>query len=150
MPAGTAPRAGRGWDGLIVVCAVAADDGIRMSDWHLARHLSKLAPVLYVDPPSFRHPAARGPGGRGAGGQEGPGLARLVPLVPPFPSRRAVAATTAALIRRDLRWATARLGGQVGAVLSGWPQFPVFGACGEPVRGYWAKDDFAAGAACSG
>ena len=69
MPAGTAPRAGRGWDGLIVVCAVAAYDGIRMSDWHLARHLSKLAPVLYVDPPSFRHPAARGPrrAGRGCG-----------------------------------------------------------------------------------
>ena len=133
-------------DGLIVVCAVAAYDGIRMSDWHLAQHLSKLAPVLYVDPPSFRRPAARGP--RRAGRrlrQEGPGLARLVPLVPPFPSRRAVAATTAALIRRDLRWATARLGGQVSAVLSGWPQFPVFGACGEPVRGYWAKDDFVLG-----
>ena len=151
MPAGTAPRAGRGWDGLIVVCAVAAYDGIRMSDWHLARHLSELAPVLYVDPPSFRHPAARGP--RRAGRrlrQEGPGLARLIPLAPPFPSRRAVVGTTAALIRRDLRWAAARLGGQVSAVLSGWPQFPVFGACGEPVRGYWAKDDFAAGAALFG
>ena len=82
--------------------------------------------------------------------QEGPGLARLVPLAPPFPARRAVVATTAALVRRDLRWATARLGGQVSAVLSGWPQFPVFGACGEPVRAYWAKDDFVAGAALFG
>jgi hypothetical protein len=44
MPAGPALRAGRGWDGLIVVCAVAAYDGIWMSDWHLARHLSELAP----------------------------------------------------------------------------------------------------------
>jgi hypothetical protein len=50
----------------LVVCAVAAYDGIRMSDWHLARHLSELAPVLYVDPPSFRHPAARVSGGRPA------------------------------------------------------------------------------------
>ena len=151
MPAGTALRAGGNWDGLIVLCAVAPYDGIRMSDWHLAQHLSKLAPVLYVDPPSFRHPAARGP--RRAGlrlRQEGPGLARLVPMVPPFPTRTAVAGTTAALIRRDLRWATARLGGQVSAVLSGWPQFPVFGACGERVRGYWAKDDFVAGAALFG
>ena len=104
MPAGTVLRGGWGWDGLIVVCAVAAYDGIRMSDWHLARHLSELAPVLYVDPPSFRHPAVRGP--RRAGlrlRQEAPGLARLIPAAPPLPSRRAVAATTAALIRRDLR-----------------------------------------------
>ena len=151
MPARTALRAGQSWDGLIVLCAVAAYDGIRMSDWHLAQHLSKLAPVLYVDPPSFRHPAARGP--RRAGlrlRQEGPGLARLIPMAPPFPTRPAMAGTTAALIRRDLRWATARLGGQVSAVLSGWPQFPVFGACGERVRGYWAKDDFVAGAALFG
>lgn len=86
MPAGTVLRGGRGWDRLIVVCAVAAYDGIRMSDWHRAQHLSKLAPVLYVDPPSFRHPAARGP--RRAGlrlRQEGPGLARLILLVPSFP-----------------------------------------------------------------
>jgi teichuronic acid biosynthesis glycosyltransferase TuaH len=151
MPVGPALRAGRGWDGLIVVCAVAAYDGIRMSDWHLVQHLSKLAPVLYVDPPSFRHPAVRGP--RRAGlrlRQEGPGLARLVPVAPPFPARPAVAGTTAALIRRDLRWATARLGGQVSAVLSSWPQFPVSGACGERVRAYWAKDDFVAGAALFG
>ena len=151
MPAGTALRAGGSWDGLIVLCAVAAYDGIRMSDWHLAQHLSKLAPVLYVDPPSFRHPAAWGP--RRAGRrlrQEGPGLARLIPMVPPFPARPAVAGTTAALIRRDLHWATAQLGGQVSAVLSGWPQFPVPGACGERVRGYWAKDDFVAGAALFG
>jgi teichuronic acid biosynthesis glycosyltransferase TuaH len=150
MPARTAPRARRGRDGLIVVCAVASYDGIRMSDWHLAQHLSKLAPVLYVDPPSFRHPAARGPRRTDRLRQEGPGLARLVPMVPPFPARPAVAGTTAALIRRDLRWATARLGGQVSAVLSGWPQFPVFGACGERVRAYWAKDDFVAGAALFG
>ena len=148
MPAGTAPRGGPGWDGLIVVCAVASYDGVRMSDWHLAQHLSKLAPVLYVDPPSFRRPATRGPRRVGLRlRQEGPGLARLIPAAPPFPARRAVAGATAALLRRDLRWATARLGGQVSAVLSGWPQFPVFGACGEPVRAYWAKDDFVAGAA---
>jgi teichuronic acid biosynthesis glycosyltransferase TuaH len=151
MPAWAGSGGGRGWDGLIVVCAVAAYDGVRMSDWHVARHLAELAPVLYVDPPSFRHPAARGP--RRAGRRlrhEGPGLARLIPAVPPFPGRRAVAGTTAALIRRDLRWATARLGGQVSAVLSSWPQFPVFGACGEQVAAYWAKDDFVAGAALFG
>jgi hypothetical protein len=64
-----------------VVCAVAAYDGIRMSDWHLAQHLSKLAPVLYADPPSFRRRLR----------QEGPDLARLAPVVPPFPARPAEA-----------------------------------------------------------
>ncbi len=67
MPAGTALRAGRNWDGLIVLCAVAPYDGIRMSDWHLAQHLSKLAPVPYVDPPSFRHPPRVARGGRACG-----------------------------------------------------------------------------------
>ena len=150
MPARTAPPGGRGWDGLIVLCAVTAYDGTRMSDWHLAQHLSKLAPVLYVDPPSSRRSAGNL---RRAGlrlREESPGLARLVPVVPPFPSRPAVVGMTAALIRRDLRWATARLGGRVGAVISSWPQFPVFGACGERVRAYWAKDDFVGGAALFG
>jgi teichuronic acid biosynthesis glycosyltransferase TuaH len=151
MPARTPPRAGRGWDGLIVVCAVAAYDGIRMSDWHLAQHLSELAPVLYVDPPSFPRPAARGPRpARPRLRHERPGLARLIPLAPPYPARPAMAGTTTALLRRDLRRATARLGGHVTAVLSGWPQFPVLGACGEQLRAYWAKDDFVAGAALLG
>ena len=57
---------------------------------------------------------------------------------------------TSALTRRQLRRATARLGGQVRAVLSGWPQYPVFGSCGEQVRAYWAQDDFVGGAALLG
>ena len=79
------------WDGLIVVCAVAAYDGIRMSDWHLAQHLSKLAPVLYVDPPSFRRPARAGPAAGGpaaAAGGPGPGPARPPGAAVPGPPRR--------------------------------------------------------------
>jgi teichuronic acid biosynthesis glycosyltransferase TuaH len=57
---------------------------------------------------------------------------------------------TIILTRRHLRRATARLGGQVRAVLSGWPQYPVFGSCGEQVRAYWAQDDFVGGAALLG
>ena len=48
------PAEPRDWDGLVVLCAANGYDGIRMSDWHLAWHLSKLAPVLYVDPPMSR------------------------------------------------------------------------------------------------
>ena len=32
------------------------------------------------------------------------------------------------------------------AVISAWPQYPVFGSCGEDVRVYWAQDDFVGGA----
>ena len=57
---------------------------------------------------------------------------------------------TSALTRRYLRRAIARLGGRVQAVISGWPQYSVFGSCEEQVRIYWAKDDFVGGAALLG
>jgi hypothetical protein len=134
-PAGTALRGGRGWDSLIVVCAVAAYDGIRMSDWHLARHLPELAPVLCMDPPRIPTPLRAGLAAGGpavAAGGPGPGPARPGCAAVPGPPRRGRAT---ALI------------GQVRVVLSGWPQFPVSGACGERERGYRAKGDFVAGAA---
>jgi glycosyltransferase involved in cell wall biosynthesis len=149
------PAAPREWDGLIVLCAVNSYDGIKMADVHMAQHLSRLAPVLYVDPPmsrltQVRHPEAaealRGPRLR----LQQPGLARLTPVVQPFPSRSGVTGMTSALARRYLRRATARLGGRVQAVFSGWPQYPVFGSCGEQVRAYWAQDDFVGGAALLG
>ncbi len=149
------PAAPRQWDGLIVLCAANIYDGITMADVHLAEHLSRLAPVLYVDPPmsrltSARHPetaeALRGPRLR----LQRPGLARLTPVVQPFPSRRGVTGMTSVLTRRYLRRATARLGGRVHAVLSCWPQYPVFGSCGEQVRAYWIQDDYVGGAALLG
>ncbi len=145
----------KGWDGLIVLCASYSYDGIRMSDWHLAKHLSKLAPVLYVDPPVSRLTPVRNPGVACAldGARlrlESPGLARLTPVVQPFPSRPGTTGITSTLIRRYVRRATTRLGGQVRAVMTGWPQYSVFGSCGEQVRIYWAKDDFVGGSALLG
>ena len=143
-------RAGSGqWDGLIVLCAVNSYDGFKMADWHVAEHLSRLCPVLYVDPPV----SVLGPARQHRAGLPDPrlrllrpGLARLTPAVQPFPSRRGTAGMTAAIAREYLRRAAARLGGQVRAIISGWPQFPVFGTCGEQVRAYWARDDFVGGA----
>ena len=57
---------------------------------------------------------------------------------------------TSALTRRHLSRATAQLGGRVIAVVSAWPQYPVFGSCREQVRVYWAQDDFVGGAALMG
>jgi teichuronic acid biosynthesis glycosyltransferase TuaH len=149
------PAAPGKWDGLVVLCAANGYDGIRMSDWHLAEHLSALAPVLYVDPPMSWLAPVRG---RETGAYpdstrlrlEGPGLARLTPVVQPFPCRPGATGVTSALIRRYLRRGTARLGGRVRAIISGWPQYSVFGSCGERTRVYWAKDDFVGGSALLG
>jgi teichuronic acid biosynthesis glycosyltransferase TuaH len=149
------PPQGPGWDGMIVLCAANDFDATKMGDWHLARHLSRLAPVLYVDPPRspltrFRQhqevATTRGAGLRLAA----PRLARLTPVVQPFPSRRGMTGLASALTRRYLRVATSRLGGRPLALISGWPQYPVFGSCAEQVRAYWAKDDFVGGAALLG
>jgi teichuronic acid biosynthesis glycosyltransferase TuaH len=142
-------HAGSGqWDGLIVLCAANSYDGIKMADWHVARHLSGLAPVLFVDPPVSppgllrRRAAPPVPWLR----LERPGLARLTPLVEPFPGRRGTAGLTAGLSRAYLRRAVARLGGRCDALISSWPQYPVFGACAERTAAYWARDDFVGGA----
>jgi teichuronic acid biosynthesis glycosyltransferase TuaH len=138
------------WDDLIVICAVNSYDAMKMADSHLAGQLSRIAPVLYVDPPisplAVRHgePAAalRSPRLR----RIEPGMARLTPVVQPFPFRPGLAGLTRAITRSYLRRACARLGGRVQAVISGWPQYPVFGSCGEQVSIYWAHDDFVGGA----
>lgn len=137
---------------LIVLCAANNYDGIKVADQHLAEHLSRLAPVLYVDPPmSPLTPSRRRETAQAARGSrlrlQQPSLARLTPVVQPFPSRVATTSLTSLLVRQYLRWAVARLGGDVQAVISGWPQYPVFGSCGEMVRCYWAQDDYVGGAA---
>jgi teichuronic acid biosynthesis glycosyltransferase TuaH len=139
------------WDGLIVLCAANSYDGAKMADWHVATHLARLAPVLYVDPPISPAGLMR-PGGpaRSRLRIEQPNLARLTPVVEPFPSRPATAWLTCAMLRAYLRRATARLGGESRALISSWPMYPVFSTCGEQVKVYWARDDFVGGAALLG
>lgn len=139
------------WDGLVVLCAANSYDGIKVADQHLAEHLSALRPVLYVDPPLSRLTPARNPElvHALAGPRlrvQAPGLARLTPVVQPFPSRPGMAAVTTALATRHVRRAVRRLGGQVSALISAWPLYPVFGSCHEQVSVYWAQDDFVGGA----
>ncbi len=140
-----------GWQDLVVLCATAPYDSMPMGDWHLARELSALAPVLFVDPPMSRLTPRRNPEAAGALARPrltvaAPGIARLTPVVQPGPSRRGLVVVSSGLTRRFLRQAIARLGGSARAVISGWPQYPAFGACGEQVSVYWAKDDFVGGA----
>ena len=145
----------QGWDGVIVLCAATSFTAVKAADHHMAEHLSRLAPVLYVDPPlspltpcrnRSEAQALRGPRLR----LQSPGLARLTPVVQPGPSRPAATPLTAALARWYLRRATARFRGRVHAIISVWPQYPVFGSCGEDVRVYWSQDDFVGGAGLMG
>jgi len=145
------PQPGRSWEHMVVLCAANSYDSIKLADQHMAEQLSRLAPLLYVDPPVSRITLAqdrravrlvKNPGLR----LEMPGFARLTPLVQPFSSQRGLVTITGALIRHSLRKATARLGGQVQAVISAWAQHDVFGACAERSSIYWAQDDFVGGA----
>jgi teichuronic acid biosynthesis glycosyltransferase TuaH len=136
---------------MIVLCAAAGYSGIKAADGHLAEHLRRLAPVLYVDPPlsavaRWRDRAVPSSLGGARLGIRGPGLAQLTPVVQPGPSRQALAPLTSAVARWYIQKAVARLGGRVQAVISAWPQYPVFGCCGEDVSVYWSQDDFAGGA----
>ena len=143
------------WDGLIVLCATSRYDAMPMGDWHLAKALSRLTPVLFVDPPMsrltpLRHPDAARALARPRLRVLEPGLARLTPVVQPCPSKPGMADLAAIITRRCLHRAVARLGGRVRAVISGWSHYPVHGACREQVSVYWAKDDFVGGAALLG
>ncbi|HXS66510.1 MAG TPA: glycosyltransferase [Streptosporangiaceae bacterium] len=145
----------RQWDDLIVLCATTQYDGMPMGDWHLARELGRLGPVLFVDPPMSRLTPLRRPEAASAVARPrltvlGPGFARLTPVVQPGPSRPGLVYLSTELTRRYLRRATGVLGGQVRAVISGWPLYPVKGACRERISVYWAKDDFVGGAALLG
>jgi teichuronic acid biosynthesis glycosyltransferase TuaH len=146
---------GKEWDGLVVLCAANNYDGIKLADQHMAERLSSLRPVLYVDPPISHltprnHPhlaqSLKGPRLRKIGKR----LARLTPVVLPFPERRGVAVVTNQLLRFLMSRSARQLGGTVDAVLSAWPLLPVFGSCRERTSIYWAQDDFVGGAALFG
>jgi glycosyltransferase involved in cell wall biosynthesis len=139
------------WDGLIVLCAANNLDGVKLADQQVAERLCAKRPVLFVDPPisvlsglkssharkSLKDPRLR---------LQAPGLARLTPVVQPFPSRGPMVSLTNALLGRIVRQAANRLSKNVTAVISAWPMHPVLGRCGEKVKVYWAQDDFVGGA----
>jgi glycosyltransferase involved in cell wall biosynthesis len=146
---------GRRWDGLLVLCAANNFDGIKLHDQHMAERLATLRPVLYVDPPLSPLTARRSPVAAKSLAaprlrMQAPGLARLTPVVTPFPSRPGLAKLATFIARRLVKRAAVRLGGSVTALISAWPMHPVFGSCGERLKVYWAQDDFVGGAALLG
>jgi len=141
------------WDGLVVFHAANSWDSVKFADQHLAEALSRLVPVLYVDPPiSFLTPLKR-PEARAALRQPrlrllAPGLARLTPVSLPGMERPGMAAITTVLVRRAMARAARSLVGRDGvrAVIAASVLVPTLGACGERLGVYWAQDDFVGGA----
>jgi glycosyltransferase involved in cell wall biosynthesis len=123
-----------------------------MADRHMAERLTAYAPVLYVDPPMshltrFKNPAVAASARRPHLRAVAPRIARFTPIVAPKPMHPRMTALTARMMRRQLRGAVRRLGGQVHAVISTDVLLDVYGACGEQRRVYWWQDDPVGGAA---
>ena len=146
---------GQGWDGLIVLCAANNWDGIKLADQHIAVHLSRLAPVLFVDPPMSHLTPRNRPDLKGAlEGPRlrrlGPGLARLTPVVPPKGRHPVLVPLTDRTLRQSLRRATRALGVTPHVVIMTQPTWPAFGAAGEDLAVFWAQDDFTSAAGGQG
>ena len=140
----------KSWEGLVVICAGTPWDGIPSSEHHIADHLGKWVPVLYVDPPTslvavFRHRHKIGAILR----ELRPGLARLRPVVLPGPSYPLLVRVTEQLVRFYIRWAIRRLGGESRVRVVAC-DLPMFEPRSNERRVVFATDDFAAGAELMG
>jgi teichuronic acid biosynthesis glycosyltransferase TuaH len=135
---------------VIVFFAGTEYDGVAGTDRHMADELSRLRPVLYVDPPRsvltpLLHPrladSMRGPALR----REGPQLWRLIPRVLPGAQRPVIHHVTALLTRWKVRRAAAGLGRPVTAAVATVPDDLLRAAPGVPTL-FYATDDLVAGA----
>ena len=139
----------------LVWMAAVSWDGIRGTDRHLATAMTQRARILWVDPPiSPVTPARRrystGRSFRPLLSVVDDRVTRLTPVALPGLSRAGVRATTAALVRSQVRWALQRLDIRPFAVVATYL---------EDLLGYWGRgvvnvlygtDDYVAGAELMG
>ncbi|TFC19830.1 glycosyltransferase [Cryobacterium algoritolerans] len=141
------------WDGLVVIVAGVSWDDTWLSEKHLAIHLSRLVPVLYVDPAislltPLKKPALRsstdGPRLR----MIGTNLARLTPLTVPGISRPGLRVIASWATRRAIARSVDRLGGQVLALVAASLD-DVFGSC-SGLQVMYGTDDWITGGSLMG
>ena len=111
-------------------------DGIHGTDWHLAAAMARHARILWVDPPVS--PVTPTSHRNSVGRSFRPRLSvidnqvtRFSPVALPGLTRPAVRATTAPLVRRQVRWTLHRLGIR---------PFAVVATCLTDLLGYWGHD----------
>jgi teichuronic acid biosynthesis glycosyltransferase TuaH len=130
-------------------------DGIRGTDRHLATAMAQHARILWVDPPVS--PLSQGVQRSAASRSVKPVLSvidgrvtRLTPKALPGVTRPGVRATTAAIVRSQVRWAIHRLGIRPFALVATYL---------DDLLGYWGRDvvnvlygtdDYVAGAGLMG
>jgi teichuronic acid biosynthesis glycosyltransferase TuaH len=137
----------------LVWIAAASWDGIPGADWPMARAMTRYARVLWVDPPiSAATPARRrGDIGGGIGGilpslsAVEPDITRLTPVALPGLTRPGIHATTAPLLRAQIRWALRRLRIRPAVVVAGNFE-DVLGRWNGAVNVLYISDDYIAGA----
>lgn len=136
-----------------MLAATTPWNGHRLLDQSVARELTRYADVLYVEPP--RSPLTRFRDGQPTVSAAGPrevdeGLWLVSPRVPPLKERAGMKAVSLALTRRAMRRSVLALGAPPVAAVIVPSLNPLFGACGERVRVFYAKDDYLAGAGLMG
>lgn len=136
------------WSRPVVFCAGTAWDGTRFPDQHMAERLTRYAPVLYVDPPSWRTPHEGG-ARRERLVPVADRLARFTPWGPPGPNRRGMRRPADAAIRRSVRRALGELGAEPSMVVLACLD-DLFGVAPGARRVLYGTDDFVAGASLMG
>jgi teichuronic acid biosynthesis glycosyltransferase TuaH len=135
----------------VVWMAGVSWDGIRGTDWHLATAITRYARILWVDPPVS--PVRIALQGKAPNRSFRPRLSvvddqitRLTPMALPGLTRPGVRATTAALMRGQVRWALRRLAIYPFAVVTTYLQ-DLIGYWGQDVIDVlYGTDDYVAGA----
>lgn len=144
---------GQDWDGLVVIAAGVSWDDTWLSEKHLASHLSRLVPVLYVDPPiSYLTPLNK-PAVRAS--TQGPrlrlvseNLARLTPMSLPGISRPGLRDIAAWSTRHAIKRAVGQLSGRVQALVVASLD-DVFDSC-EGLKVMYGTDDWITGGSLMG
>lgn len=144
----------RPWRRLVVMASGVTWDGPWLVEKHLARAVSRHAPVLFVDPPvswaaSIRRRRLRGGTWRWQMRRVDEAIVRVTPVAPPGISRPVLREmayrATAAAIRAALR----RLQGTTRALVAASLD-PLLDACPADVRVLYGTDDWVSGAALMG
>ncbi len=139
--------------GLIVFDSSTTWDGPWMAFQHIAIHLAKRAPVLFVDSPEspvYSYRTRGKPVFRSQLTRISDNLYRLTPVAPPGLTRPGINRLTAVAVRRAVARAISELDADVHAFFCSLSAANLFDVADAEVRVFYASDDFQAGAELMG
>lgn len=137
------------WDGLVVIASGTSWDGAWLSEKHLALQLSRVVPVLFVDPPvsvltPLKKPALRESTTRPRLRMIQKNLARLTPMTTPGVSRPGLHRIAEWATRRAIARAVRELSVRAQAIVVGSLD-DVFDSCDAKVKVLYGTDDWITG-----